>query len=43
MWKPSEREDGKRVGNGVRPMGWRDDQYPSPARATADVVAPTAS
>jgi hypothetical protein len=43
MWKPSEREDGKRVGNVVRPMGWRDDQYPSPARATADVVAPTAS
>jgi hypothetical protein len=40
---PSEREDGKRVGNGVRPMGWRDDQYPSPASAIADVVEPTAS
>jgi hypothetical protein len=33
---PSEREDGKPVGNGVRPLGWRDDQYPSPARAIAD-------
>ena len=50
-----EREDGKRVGNGVRPLGWRDDQYPSPARAAkrqgffalgsaiADVVAPIAA